>query len=154
MCDRDRFTRWFANPVAKLKELPNGDGGFAALMIALPLYERFLAARLEMTGGPARKQAIRGEMAKDLCLTRQQVEMFLKVFRHGFMHRGMGQPKEANWMTSCEFTAKPEFRVYDGKTCICLDPWKFADRVLKEFFNCPSLIDGCKDSPLARIFPI
>lgn len=31
------FERWYVRPIEKLKELPDGDGRFAALMIALPL---------------------------------------------------------------------------------------------------------------------
>jgi hypothetical protein len=36
----ERFNGWFVKSIEKLRELPEGDGAFAAMMIALPLYER------------------------------------------------------------------------------------------------------------------
>jgi len=37
----DRFNGWFVEPIEKLKELPEGDGGFLALSAALFLCERY-----------------------------------------------------------------------------------------------------------------
>ena len=48
--DVEKFTGWFARAIDKLAELPEGDGAFAAMMIALPLYERSIVARLKLEG--------------------------------------------------------------------------------------------------------
>ena len=46
----DRFRRWFDAPIARLKELPTGDGAIAAMMIVLPLYERAIIGREKLSG--------------------------------------------------------------------------------------------------------
>ena len=37
------FRRCFEMPLQVLRRLPNGDGGFVAMIIACPLYERYVA---------------------------------------------------------------------------------------------------------------
>ena len=45
----EKFDGWFVRAIDKLDELPEGDGAFAALMIVLPLYERYTVAKLNLT---------------------------------------------------------------------------------------------------------
>ena len=36
------FDRWFARAISQLEKMENGDGGTAAMMIVLPLFERYI----------------------------------------------------------------------------------------------------------------
>ena len=145
------FRRWYQAPIDKLRELPNGDGGFAALIIALPLYERLIKARLKLEGRAANDNATQAEINEDLSLTDDQRSKFWAIFRIGFMHQAMGQAGRTQWLVSHEFTDRPVFRHIGGRETICLDPWKFADRVVQEFLQRPELITVSESFPLAAI---
>lgn len=154
MTAQSLFERWYVRPIEKLKELPDGDGGFAALMLTLPLYERLIVGRLKLDNRPTDEEAVRAEMGSDLHLTDDQQRRFWAVLRIGFMHQAMGQNGRTKWLTSHTFTERPEFRVVRGTPTICLDPWKFADRVLREFQRRPELITASESFPLADIIPM
>jgi len=85
------FNRWYIEPINKLKELPNGDGGFAAFMITIPLYERYITSKLKLENKPTEDTDIRTEMANDLHLTDGQRSVFWAIFRIGFTHGAMPQ---------------------------------------------------------------
>lgn len=146
------FTRWFVNPIEKLKELPDGDGGFAAMMIAIPLYERYLYAKLKLENIKSTKENIKQVMSQDLNLTLEQCNKFWNTFRVGFMHRAMPKGEAMPWLTSSDFNATPDFRIFNGQTYICIDPWKFADRVLNKFSTDQRLITASENFPFASMF--
>jgi len=50
------FERWFVRPLTKLRELPDGDGGFVALATSCFLYERYAVAAIKKSGGKADKE--------------------------------------------------------------------------------------------------
>lgn len=145
------FERWFGNAIDKLRELPTGDGAFAALMIAIPLYERYIIAKLELEGGGTTAADIQRAIAIDLQLDDRQRQVFWDAFRNGFMHQGMAKHGKTQWMISHVFGALPEFRTYAGHEWICLDPWKFADRVLAQFRADHRLITVSESFPWAGI---
>ena len=148
------FNRWFVKPIDILKRLPNGDGGFAAFMIALPLYERYIAAKLKIENKPAEDDNVRSEIAHDLCLDSKQSSIFWSVFRTGFMHQEMPKDGKTHWATSSDFKAIPEFKIINGENYVCIDPWKFADRVISKFTSDPRLITASESFPWAHIFVI
>lgn len=148
----DLFRRWFSASIEKLKELPTGDGAFAALMIAFPLYERYIVAKLKLDGQPTESDDVRAEMSRDLGLTDQQRSRFWKIFRVGFTHQAMGGAGATPYLVSHVFGDRPQFHTIDGVETVCLDPWKFADRVLNEFISRPELITASESFPLAGIF--
>lgn len=60
------FRRCFEVPLHALRSLANGDGGFAALIIACPLYERYV----KFVRGRATDQAVADQLVEDFNLTR------------------------------------------------------------------------------------
>jgi hypothetical protein len=91
-------------------------------------------------------------MDRDLELTPTQRSVFWAIFRVGFMHQAMGQAGNAGWLVSDQYTAKPVFRNNRNQQVVCLDPWKFVDRVIDEFRRRPELITASESFPLAEIF--
>src|SRR5665213_2816205 len=87
----ERFQGWFVRAIEKLDELPEGDGAFAALMIVLPLYERYVVAKLKLAGKGASDAEKQAEMSSDLGLKDGQRRTFWAIFRVGFTHQGMGK---------------------------------------------------------------
>jgi hypothetical protein len=148
----ERFDGWFVKPIEKLKELPEGDGAFAAMMVALPLYERYINAQLKLNGKLTGEEDIRDEIAADLQLSNHQRSIFWDIFRVGFMHQGMAKAGKTKWMVSHTFGELPEFKTVDGHNYVCLDPWKFADRVLDKFRKDSRLITASDSFPLADVF--
>ena len=146
------FRRWFVNPIKKLEDLPKGDGGFAAFMIVIPLYDRYIRAKLKLAGKCTADESVRKEISKDLRMDDKQRRVFWAMFRNGFMHQGMPKKGETKYMFSSSFSAIPEFKEINNKNFICLDPWKFSERVLNKFLEEPKLITVSESCPLASIF--
>lgn len=151
----ERFKGWYVRAVEKLKELPEGDGGFAALMIALPLYERLIKARLKLAGKSTADEDLASAVGQDLGLDGSDRRIFWSAFRIGFMHQAMGKAGPTPWVVSGGFGAIPEFREVEGVRSVCIDPWKFANRVFDSFMDSPELITASESFPLAavRAFP-
>lgn len=147
----ERFKGWYVRPVEKLKDLPEGDGAFAALMIVLPLYERLIKARLKVADKPTGDEDVASAVGDDLGLRGSDRRVFWSAFRVGFMHQAMGKAGRTPWLVSDSFGAVPEFRDINGARCVCLDPWKFADRVLGSFLDAPELITASESFPLAAV---
>lgn len=152
MSSIELFERWFGRSIEKLAELPNGDGAFAALMISLPLYDRFIHAKLKLEGRPATDAFVQGEIEADLGLTDHQRRVFWAMFRNGFMHQGMAKDGKTKWVISHVYGALPVFRTIAGQEVICLDPWKFTDRVLAKFRADHRLITASESFPWPGIF--
>lgn len=148
----ERFHGWFARAIDKLEELPEGDGAFAALMVTLPLYERYIAAKLKLEGKSAGDSEKRAEMSSDLGLDDARQRKFWAIFRVGFMHQAMGQAGGTRWAVSHTYGELPDFRTVNGHDCVCIDPWKFARRVLKKFTDDPRLITSSDSFPMADVF--
>ena len=87
----EKIEGWFVRAIDKLDELPEGDGAFAALMIVLPLYERYIVGKLKLERKEAGEADKQEEMSKDLELDNKQRSIFWAIFRVGFTHQGMGQ---------------------------------------------------------------
>ncbi|MCH8493430.1 MAG: hypothetical protein LAT53_09385 [Idiomarina sp.] len=118
----DRFERWFGNSIKQLQELSTKDGAAATLMISIPLYERFVIAKLKQDGNPADEATMRAEIGSDLNLDNGHRRVFLEMFRNGFTHQRMAKDGKAKWMVSHVFGATPEFKTIVGGQHICLDP--------------------------------
>jgi hypothetical protein len=101
---KERFKGWFVDSIGKLKELPEGDGAFGAMMIALPLYERLVIAKLKVDGKPAQEEDVAREIGSDLQLGEVERRIFWSAFRVGFMHQAMGMSGTA-WLVSDRFGA-------------------------------------------------
>src|SRR5690242_15479545 len=97
----DLFEAWFIRPLNFLEENekvgPNA--GWVALMVALPLYERWIYAKLEtkrsLAGKKNGKRVFFEFMAKDLRLgSTEQAAKFWKTMRDGVLHRAMPKTGE------------------------------------------------------------
>ena len=147
------FNRWFVNPIKKLKDLPEGDGGFVAFMVAIPLYDRYIRAKLKLAGKCANEESVKKEMSKDLRMNDSERHIFWDMFRNGFMHRSMPKKGKTKYMFNSSFSAIPKFKRFkNNEDFICLDPWKFSERVLNKFLKEPRLITASEKYPLASIF--
>lgn len=150
----ERFNAWFAAAIDKLRELPDGDGAFAALLIALPLYERGIIAKLKLGGHSTSEDDIRREIGLDLNLKESDRRIFWDMFRNGFMHQAMAKAGRTQWLLSHRFGELPEFRTVHGQSCVCIDPWKFTDRVIRSFQEDPRIIVASESFPLADVFSV
>ena len=143
---------WFVKPIEILNNLPEGDGSFAIIMIALPLYERFIVAKLKLEGKPTGEENVREEIALDLKLSSHERSIFWEIFRNGFMHQGMGKDGKTKWMINHSFGHLPEFKTLNGINYVCLNPYKFAIWTIDKFKNDQQLITASESFPLADVF--
>ena len=148
------FHLWFVEPIKKLKELPDGAGGFVAFMVGLALYERLIVAKLKLENRQIDDDAVQQVMADDLGLTDPQRRIFWDMLRNGLLHQAMPKVGKTGCMFHHTFSGNPEFKSLNDTPVICIDPWKFTDRVLQEFLSSPSLIIASESYPLASIAPI
>jgi hypothetical protein len=137
---QEMFRRWFEAPIALLKKLPRGDGGFVALATALMLYERYARAAL---GKVSRKEASTAALAKQLAadltaaglgIDLATAKEFWSIYRHGILHRAFPkrQPGRLPEWHMTHGVPQPIVRhTENGVTFFVVDPWKFADFVLK-----------------------
>jgi hypothetical protein len=140
----ERFNGWFVEPIEKLKELPEGDGGFLALSAALFLCERYYRALTDTHYGKRDDEAFKIAAAKDFGLSLDDFKRFWFVYRHGIQHQGT--PKKYidknkmkySWQISDDFNAIPEiYKINAYKREIRLNVWKFADLIITKFKTNP-----------------
>lgn len=121
-------------------------------MAVLPLYERYIVAKLKHEGADTSDENQRAEISADLNLDDRQRAVFWATFRVGLCHQAMPQDGRTKWVVSSEYGALPEFAEENGTDYVKLDPWKFAERVLQKYENEPHLITVSESFPLASIF--
>lgn len=148
------FKRWYVEPVEILKTLPDGNGGFAAFVVGIALYERLIKARLKLQHQPTDDDTVRREIAQDLRLPDGERSIFWDMFRNGMMHQAMPKSGKTDWAFHHSFSGYPEFKTINGQSVICINPWKFTDRVLQEFMSKPELIIASNSFPLGTIAPL
>lgn len=144
------FNVWFVKPIKSM----NADGGFIAFMVALALYERLTIAKLKSRGESTDEESVKEKMAEDLGLSDHQRTVFWDMFRNGLLHQGMPKIGKTGYLFHSNFSALPEFKDYNGTPVICIDPSKFANKVLDEFINTPELLLTSESFPLASVSEI
>lgn len=145
------FSRWYEVPIQQLKRLPNGDGGFVALAVAMLLYERYVGVARGATlyEGVSPKD-IGDQLAADLRMEADSVvdkataQLFWKIYRNGILHRGF--PKEApglpRWFLT-EIPGRPIARgTANGVPILAVDPWKFAEFVTSLWRTHPEYVSA------------
>ena len=160
------FNIWFVKPLEILKAEIGPDAGWVALMVTLPLYERWIRAKLKTEAATTHKgngDKARDELIwKDLGLDNiEQAQTFWSVMRDGISHSAMPrigdsrkQKKADNprYVLHTKCSAFPVFGEYDGKPIIYINPWKFADHVIQLLKDQPNLIFvDSKEFPLASV---
>jgi hypothetical protein len=146
------FNRWLVEPIERLKAIPNGDGAFVAFMVALPLYERLTVARLKLANQPTGEDEIRAAMSGDIGLDPRERSIFWEMFRNGLLHHAMPKAGKTSWLFEDSFSAIPQFKTFGGNPVVCINPWKSADRVFREFLADPQLIVASESFPMGSIF--
>jgi hypothetical protein len=152
----ERFDGWFVKPIEKLKELPEGDGGFLALSAALFLCERYYRALTDTLHGKRDDETFKIEAAKDLGISLDDFKCFWMVYRNGIQHQGTPQKYfdknrvKYTSQISDEFNAIPEIHKINAyKRAIRLNVWKFADFIIAKFKTNPEVFEKA----IARTFP-
>jgi len=154
----ERFEGWFVSPIEKLKELPEGDGGFLALSAALFLCERYYRAKTN-THEKKKSPLFMKAAAQDMGLSLIDFNRFWQVYRNGMLHQGM--PKRYidpssnitfRAHTDARFTSIPTFvRISRNTREIRLDPWKFAELIISKFKNNPLLLKKAVSHAFAEV---
>lgn len=149
------FDRWFDQAFDVLRVFDDGDGATAGMMMALPLFGRYIEV-LKLRNPSKGFYEI---MAAELDLPgKKEAKIFWTVFRHGICHTGMPYsegdklgplpPPEI----SGSYSAKPEFKKgHMGVDSICIDTWKFIDMVAGIYRREPSLLTALPNAPLLGI---
>ncbi len=144
----ERFDGWFVKPIEKLRELPEGDGGFLALSAALFLCERYYRTLTNTHEEQGDDESFKHRAAEDMGLDVHDFKCFWKVYRHGIQHQGMPRRHVENgisykWSMSGDFNAIPQIHRVNGQTReIRLDPWKFAELIIGKFRANANILEG------------
>ncbi len=144
----ERFNGWFVEPIEKLKEVPDGNGGFLALSAALFLCERYYRALTDTLDGKRDDETFKIAAAKDFGLSLDDFKCFWIVYRNGIQHQGT--PKKYIdkknkikyfFCTSEAFNELPEiFKINAYKREIRLNHWKFADFIINKYKTNPEVL--------------
>ncbi|KUG23465.1 hypothetical protein ASZ90_006771 [hydrocarbon metagenome] len=137
----ERFDGWFIKPIEKLKEMPEGDGGFLALSAALFLCERYYRAVTDTLNGKRDDEKFKVAAAKDLGLSLEDFNCFWIVYRNGVQHQGtpkkyIDKKNQIKYFfhISDEFNGIPEiYKINSYKREIRLNVWKFVDLIITKF---------------------
>jgi hypothetical protein len=136
----EKFRRWILRPLEALRDLPDGDGGFAAFSICCGLFERFIRSRLKANGQKATTEAFIATAAKDLGCDEEAMRRFRDGFRLGLQHafqpkayvQNEGRGDKWGWEIASGdgFYKHPEIvKKAEGVFAVRIDPWKFVDHV-------------------------
>ncbi len=159
MSDLDNFHRWFCDPLAKLKEVPDGGAGFIVMSIGCMLCERW--HRIE-TG---EQDNWRGEKFKDaaaayLNINKDFFADFWDVYRNGIQHQGQpkwrkGDGKDRKpyrWLFHDSFSDRPTLGTdQTGLEYICINPFKFTDLYIGLFLSDPQKLSQADLHSLGEI---
>lgn len=161
----EKFQKWYLNSLNTLYEkMDHGDGGIAALMIVMPLFERYLTPKIPTDKKQEEQTKVRESI---ICeefgfKSNDQAAKFWNVFRDGLCHsgsffersrtstkKGLTLPKVA---LGGQFSEIPVFDTNQkNEEIITLNPWKFAYFVIQKYKDDPSLLT-LKDAPLLPLF--
>lgn len=143
--DLRNFIRWFVIPVQKLKNIPNGDGGFVVMGIGTSLCERWHRIEKE-TQDKYNDYSFKEAAANHFQIKKEFFVDFWDVYRNGIQHQGQpkwrkgdgSNRKPYGWLFSHEFREFPLLGADEnGKEYICIDPFKFTDHYIDLFLSDP-----------------
>jgi hypothetical protein len=92
-------------------------------------------------------------MQDDLNLSSHERSVFWDIFRNGLLHQALPKIGKTKYWFSHEYSGYPKFIEKEGSKYICIDPWKFTDRVINEYQLNPGLILESDSFPLPLIIP-
>ena len=153
------FDRWYVQPLKKLQEIPNGDGGFIALATSCFLYERYAVAVIKESGAKADEGAIIRQFAADFGVDEKVAQVFWDVIRNGLLHGAMpkqqeyGQHTLPRWAFRSDFPAV-ELAEWNGERVLKVQPWRIMEKVISLWQQNLHLLDQSKSFPWANIVPL
>jgi hypothetical protein len=136
----DRFRIWYLEPIETLKTcLKNGNGAIAALMIAMPLYERVYRFALSNNEPHTGNRPL--WVMNDLRLKSEtEAKLFWNVFRDGLCHTGsfFEQSDRSSSLPKIGLDGKyPDFPTFitteTGEDAIIVNPWNFIAYILNKY---------------------
>jgi len=160
------FERWVLAVVPKLRELPNGDGAFAALSMAFGLYERFIDSLLHQQQIKASPANFSTQAAKDFGLAGgagvEAIERMWSGFRLGMQHafqpkaytEDAGRGDRWGWDISEEvgYHAYPVVvQLEKDLFIVTLNPWLFLAHTLQRWREHPDLMNELSEFRLGAI---
>ena len=153
------FERWFVQPLTKLHELPNGDGGFVALATSCFLYERYAVATIEKSGGKANKEGKIRQFMSDFEVDEATARAFWDVIRDGILHEGMPITRKHGKGPLPDWAFLPINRPVrmdksNGSDILVVEPWLFTEKVLQLWKENLPLIEQNKSFPWANVVRI
>lgn len=156
----ERFEGWFAQPIAKLREVPDGDGAWVALSVALFLCERYYRTVTNTQEDSRDSDRFKQEAASDLGITPAKFPIFWSVYRNGIQHQGMPR-KYLDRATGITYYAEihesyyeiPSFVPYDSATwAVRISPWRFADLIVEKYRQNPAVLEQAVVHALAVVY--
>jgi hypothetical protein len=161
MNSENTFEKWFVKPLCYLRSIPNNDGSFVALAIALFLYERYSNAILEKRGVKGRKDKKWGQMeliSKDFHVDTKLAEVFWNIMRDGILHQGMPmqhrqEGKLSDWVFSHESNIKPiQVIETENRPVLCVQPWIVVEKVISVWRANIELLEENLSYPWAKVY--
>ena len=149
MNNLEKFTRWFVVPVAKLKEMPNGDGAFVAMSVGCGLCERYSRILAGSQDDWEDKEFLM-KAADEMGVDHNIFSDFWDVYRNGLQHqmspkwrKGSGKLRKPYLWSICgNYSEIPQIgKTEEGKDVICIDPWKFTEYWISKFLSKPEYLD-------------
>lgn len=154
------FQRWYVEPLRKLRELPNGDGGFVALSTSCFLYERYAVAAIKKRGKKADRDAKISQFTSDFKTDKTTAQAFWTIIRDGILHQAMpktGKSAKAElpgWAFHGSLKRPVGMGKANGKDILLVEPWLFTDTVVKLWEDNLELLDKSESFPWAQVGPI
>jgi len=151
--NRANFKLWFARILADLAKDPHA--GFATMMIALPLLERYLRQKTSNFEEPPLSPAFRNELV--CCFPNLKDEAgakdFWSIFRHGVLHQGTFRCLKNGAGASGTLANCAEAVEVDASGNFVVNPVKFAAAVVKLIEDDFVTFEGCGSPhhPLAYV---
>ena len=157
------FDRWVIVPFSALRQLPNGDGAFAALAIAFGLYERYIISQIHKRGGSADAKERNNEASMDFggAVSPEDFESFWDMYRVGVQH--YFHPKhftkgkdKTRWCWDISenkgYTGHPKVIQTEADLfIITIDPWLFVEHTLNRWYQHPELMNELSATTFGRI---
>ncbi|MBC7263407.1 MAG: hypothetical protein H5T64_03505 [Chloroflexi bacterium] len=155
----DLFEKWYVQPLERLREIPNGAGGFVALATCCFLYERYAVAVIEKSGHNADTSAIISQFATDFGVDKETAQNFWDVIRNGLLHGGMPKQQEYGQQTLPYWAMREDFPAVElsewcGKRILKVQPWQIMEKVISLWRENLHLLDRSKSFPWANILPL
>lgn len=156
---KERFIRWFIEPVERLKEVDGGGGAFVAMSVGFFLCERYFRSKEGLIDdhSPAGNAKFKDAAASHFDVNRKFFADFWNIYRNGMQHQG--SPKSAvlgnisyKWRIDGDFPSLPSRWDNAGHTYICINPWGFTELMIRLFLNDEPRIAEISSHELGEIF--